>query len=73
MFHGFCMHLEITADVFISCLEALWLSFMNVNSISKSGVLLKYKQFLYSQLYVIWRIVRGSFLKKARIKGFWKE
>ena len=45
MFHGFCMRLEITADVFISCLEALRLNFMNVNIISKSGVLITYKQF----------------------------
>jgi len=28
------MHLEITADVFVSCLEALRLNFMNLNSIS---------------------------------------
>jgi hypothetical protein len=45
MFHGFCMRLEITADVFISFLEALRLNFMNVNIISKSGVLITYKQF----------------------------
>ena len=67
------MHLKITADVFVSCLEALRLNFMNVNSISKSGLLIQYKQFLYSQLYVIWRILRCSFLKEARIKRFWEE
>jgi hypothetical protein len=42
------MHLKITADVFVSCLEALRLSFMNVNSISKGGLVIQYKQFLYN-------------------------
>jgi len=73
MFQGFCMHLEITAGVFVSCLEALCLNFTRVNSTSKSGLLVQHKQFLYSQLYVIWRILRCSFLQQTRIKEFWKE